>query len=101
VLLYKKDDPKYAKNYRPITLSNTTYKLWTSTVTRVLSNYAETMGILSSSQEGFRKRRGTARQLRNLVNALEDAKMYGNNLYCMYIDFPLRSTRYTTSNCNV
>jgi len=29
ILLYKKGDPLTVKNYRPIALANTIYKLWT------------------------------------------------------------------------
>ena len=37
ILLYKKDDSLDIGNYRPIALSNAIYKLWTSTITEVLS----------------------------------------------------------------
>ena len=41
VLLYKKDDAFNVKNYRPIGLKRTIYKLWTATITRVLTDFVE------------------------------------------------------------
>jgi hypothetical protein len=69
VLLYKKGDPAEIKNHRPIGLKRAVYKLWTSTVTRVLTDYVETNGVLSDAQEGFRRDRSTVRQLHRLSMA--------------------------------
>ena len=87
VLLYKKGDPLDLKNYRPIALANTLYKLWTSMLTEVLSKYAETYDILSNSQEGFRQHRNTIRQIQNVQNILSDARLTNRNLFLLYIDF--------------
>ena len=87
VLLYKKGDPLDLKNYRPIALANTLYKLWTSMLTEVLSKYAETYDILSNSQEGFRQHRNTIRQIQNVQNILSDARLTNQNLFLLYIDF--------------
>ena len=43
--------------------------------------------MLSDMQEGFRKGFNTLRQARNLINALEDAATYGNNIYTVYVYF--------------
>jgi len=87
VLLYKKGDVLNPANYRPICLANTLGKLWTSTVTAVLSRYAEEHSMLSSAQEGFRAHRNTSRQLSNLMHVIEDAALTGSNLYTLYVDF--------------
>ena len=87
VLLAKDGDPTDPNNYRPIGLMLTVYKLWTSLLTEVLAEYAETQRILGDSQEGFRRGRNTQRQLANLLNALEDAKHTRRNIYLMYVDF--------------
>jgi hypothetical protein len=87
VLLYKKGDPLDIKNYRPIALALTIYKLWTRVITEILSTFAEVHKMLSSSQEGFRKRRNTARQLSNVLNALEDAAHTSQDVYMLYVDF--------------
>ena len=87
ILLYKKEDPLNPKNYRPIGLCNTVYKLWTSCATCVLATYIEATHMLSESQEGFRAGRNTSRQVRNLINALEDAHMHSHDVLGMYVDF--------------
>ena len=38
-LIYKKGDPTLLDNYRPIALAVTIYKLWTSIVTDIASNF--------------------------------------------------------------
>ena len=87
VLLHKKGSELDLNNYRPIALANTLYKLWTGVVQECMSRYAEHYDILSSQQEGFRKKRNTIRQLQNLLNALSDAKISNNDIYMLYVDF--------------
>ena len=87
ILLYKKGDPRIVKNHRPIALARTVYKLWTSMVTTMMSDYAEDRGMLHSSQEGFRRHRNTERQLQVLVGLLEDAKLSKQDIWVLYIDF--------------
>ena len=85
--LYKKGDPTNPANYRPIGLSNTMGKLWTSLVSITLAHFSEYTGILSSAQEGFRANRGTHRQLTNLLHIIEDAALTNQDLYIAYFDF--------------
>jgi hypothetical protein len=87
VLLYKKCDPSQLTNHRPIALANTIYKLYTSTLTSILSAYGERYQILHDSHEGFRAERGTSRQLQLLIAALEDARFTNQDIYILYIDF--------------
>ena len=87
VLLYKKGDSSQLTNHRPIALANTIYKLYTSTLTSILSTYGERYQILHDSQEGFRAERGTSRQLQLLIAALEDARFTNQDIYILYIDF--------------
>ena len=54
ILLYKKEDPTQLSNYRPIALTNTIYKLFTSTITTLITSYGEQHRLLHFSQEGFR-----------------------------------------------
>ena len=95
VLLYKKGDPQHLQNWRPIALANTLYKAWTSMVTHVLSTYGERQGIIGSAQEGFRRHRNTMRQLQMAILMIEDAALYHQDLYSLYIDF---SSAFNTVN---
>ena len=90
ILLFKKDDPSQLTNHRPIALANTIYKLFTSTITSILSAYGEQHQILHDSQEGFRAERSTSRQLQLIIATLEDAKFTNQNIYLSYIDFKKR-----------
>jgi hypothetical protein len=87
ILLYKKGNPAQLTNQRPITLANTIYKLFTSTLTSLLLSYGEKYQILYDSQEGFRQERCTSRQIQTLTAALEDAKFTTQDIYLLYIDF--------------
>ena len=88
ILLYKKDDPLLLSNYRPIlSLTNTIAKLWTSLLADCMSTYANHFDVLNTSQEGFRSRRSTIRQLQLVQNIFTDAKMTSQDLYMMFVDF--------------
>ncbi|KAJ9519643.1 hypothetical protein QJQ45_013271 [Haematococcus lacustris] len=87
-LLYKdKGQETDLNSYRPVGLANTVYKLWTSLITKTLSEYAEANGMLSKNQAGFRSHRNTTQQLQLLVMALEDAKLAKADIYALLVDF--------------
>jgi len=46
-LLCKKGDPATLENYRPITLANALYKLWTTCIVMLTTDYVESNKILS------------------------------------------------------
>ncbi|KAJ9506886.1 hypothetical protein QJQ45_020252, partial [Haematococcus lacustris] len=86
-LLYKdKGQETDLNSYRPVGLANTVYKLWTSLITKILSEYAEANGMLSKNQAGFRSHRNTTQQLQMLVMALEDAKLAKADIYALLVD---------------
>ena len=87
VLLPKAGDPTLVKNYRPIALMPTVYKLWTGIIARLLQDYSEEHNILHHAQEGFRRHRGTHRQLAFVQGLLEDAHLKRNPIYALYVDF--------------
>ena len=84
ILLYKKGDPSLLSNHKPIALVNTIYKLFTSTLTFILSTYGEKHQILQDSQEGFIAERCTSRQIQTLITTLEDAQFTNQNIYLFY-----------------
>ena len=87
ILLYKKGNPTLLSNHHPIALANTIYKLFTSTLTTLLSSYDEKHQILHNSQEGFRQEHCTRCQIQLVIAALEDAKFSKQDIYLLYIDF--------------
>jgi hypothetical protein len=80
ILLYKKGNPSTLTNHRPIALANTIYKLFTITLTTLLSAYGEKYQILHTSQEGFRQERSTSQQIQTLIAALEDARLTSQDI---------------------
>ena len=87
ILLHKKEDPTQLANYRPIALANTIYKLYTSTITTLLTSYGEQHRLLHFSQEGFRPQRNTSRQIQMIIASLKDARLTNQDIYITYIDF--------------
>ena len=87
VLLSKKAPHTLLKNYRPVGLTNALYKLWTSHVTEAIAHHALLYGILSDTQEGGIPGRSTHRQVRNLINCIEDAHHNKRDIFVLYTDF--------------
>ena len=88
VLIYKnKGATTDVGNYRPISLANTVYKLWTRMITYSLADYAEKHAMLSRAQGGFRARRGTSHQLQLMVETLEDAWRNKQDVLALLVDF--------------
>jgi hypothetical protein len=85
--LYKKGSPFHLSNHRPIALANTIYKLFTRTLTTMLSSFGKRYQILHNSQEGFRQERCMSRQIQTLIAALEDARFTTQDIYLLFIDF--------------
>jgi hypothetical protein len=87
LLLFKhKGTPLELKYYRWIGLELTVYKLWTRMVTRAMADRAERLGMLSSSQAGFRNKRSTAEQVEMMIMALEDAHLFKRNIFLLQAD---------------
>ena len=69
VALYKKNNPRKLENYRPITLWDTIYKIFTRLIANRLSTYVEP--YLRSTQYGFRKRRSTTHAIHVVRRTIE------------------------------
>ena len=74
-------------NYRPIAIHSNLYKLWTRCVHRVLSKYADSVGMISKAQEGFQKNHGTGRETEHFVSTCEDARINQKDLFALKLDF--------------
>jgi hypothetical protein len=87
ILLYKKSDPVTLENYRPITLANALYKLWTTCIVMLASDYVESRKIPSPKQEGFRADRSRSRAITHLGLCIEDAHTHNKDIVLCYLDF--------------
>jgi hypothetical protein len=94
----KKGDETKASSYRPIGLANTLYKLWTRLITNTLYEYAEANSILSTTQAGIRKQKDPIHQLKNVIMALEDAKLFHKDIYAHIVNFT-SAFNTTDHNC--
>jgi len=65
-------------------------------VTNTLYEYAEANCLLRISQAGFRKQKDTIHQLQDIIMALEDAKLFKQDMNALIIDFT--SAFYTTDH---
>ncbi len=88
----EKGDETDITSLRPVGLADSLYKLWTRMVTNTLYEYAEANGLLisrliSTSQADFRKQKDTINQLQNIILALEDAKLFKQDMYVLIVDF--------------
>ncbi len=84
-LIHKKGNTMDIGNYRPIALANTMYKLWTSCVQQVLSEFAEAHRIVSGAQSGFRQRTSRAVPIQMLQMVIEDAELSQQDLYSVHV----------------
>jgi hypothetical protein len=66
---------------------NNLLKLWTALIKDAGSNYAETHGILSDQQDGFRKHCSIHDALSSIIMTMEDAKLYHKDFFVMYAGF--------------
>ena len=87
ILLYKKGDPTLLENYRPITLAKSIYKLWTTCIVILATDYIEFRKILSPEQEGFRVERSCMRAITHLGLCIEDAHTHHKDIVLCYLDF--------------
>ena len=85
--LHKGGDTTDMGNYRPVCLQVAAYKVLSAVLTDRLYRLAERHGLLSDSQEGFRRLRSTTRQAQSLQWAIEDARSRGETLFVAYLDF--------------
>ena len=76
-LIYKKKDKLNIENYRPITLMNTDYKLYTKTIANKLGIIAPS--IINESQAGFIPGRGLYDHTRTTHTVIEYCDLMGKD----------------------
>jgi len=88
-LIYKpnKTDPHNPTNYTPIALMNCILKLWTSILTSIGTQTAESGGVLRDAADGFRSHRYIYDSLSTHFMTYEGAKISKRNIYTAYSDF--------------
>ncbi len=74
-------------NYRPITLANALYKLWTTCIVMLATDYVERQKNLSPEQEGFQAVCSCARAITHLGLCIEDAHTHTKDIVLCYLDF--------------
>ena len=88
ISLPKSNENAEAKNYRPITCQNITYKLFTGMITSLIIDHCTINNIITSEQAGGKKGGwGCTDQL--LINKmiLDEAKQHRCNLLIMWFDY--------------
>ena len=87
ILLEKSDKTEDPAEYRPISLLESTYKLFTSMVATKVKEHMERNGMFSDLQFGFRENRTTHQAMTVLLATIEEAKAEGKDLHVLMFDF--------------
>lgn len=86
--IFKKGKTEQTQNYRGITLLNGMYKLYVYILEKKIRTEAETRGMLTDEQAGFRKGRGCRDHIYTLQCAIQKQKnKEKGKLYAFFVDF--------------
>lgn len=85
--IHKKGPKDEVKNYRGVTLMDTSYKLYAALLNERLKKEVEGKQVLSEGMAGFRKGRGTLDNI-YIIKRVVDAEVYGkgNTVYACFVD---------------
>ena len=87
VLLYKKGDTKELSNWRPISLTNCSYRIFTAVIAEIIQERNHVEDIFSNTQKGFIARCNGCTEHSIMVNELfNDARRRNTNLITLTID---------------
>ena len=86
-LLTKREPCSELENLRPVTLLQTTYKLFTGIVNDRFQRMMEHSGILEHSQDGFRPHRQTRQPITKLQYCVQETRRDGGKIYVAYLDW--------------
>lgn len=84
-LLYKKGDPKHMGNYRPISLLQTLYKLFTQLIMKRVTQCLDFNQ--PREQAGFRSAYSTVDHMFTLTQVIERYTEYNKKLYLAFVDY--------------
>jgi len=88
LLFYKKDDPTQMKNWRPITITSTAYRIFMGTLSNCLQDINKGIRFLSEQQKGFIKGvNGTMEHSMILKEIMTDARRNRKDIHICTIDF--------------
>lgn len=87
IQLPKSGDPSLPKNWRPISLGSTIYKLFAGLVSKRLSDWVESNQILSPCQKGFRSFDGAFENNYVVSQKLQEARVKHSDLCIVSLDF--------------
>jgi hypothetical protein len=88
ILLYKKGDRKQIKNWRPISITNCVYRIFTCLMTRCFQEVNEKYGVYTDSQKGFIRKTNGCSEHGILLNELfQHAKRKKKSMIITAIDF--------------
>ena len=85
--LYKKGNVNDPSNYRGITLSDVTSKLYSSIINCRLQEWDEENNITGEIQAGFKKNHSTVDHMFTLLALIQKQFCFGRKLYVAFIDF--------------
>ena len=86
MLIYKKGDQAQPKNWRPISLQPTIYKVYPAVLARRLACWSLENRKISSAQRGFLPFEGCAEHSFLLRSALEDSKCCNKDITIVWLD---------------
>jgi len=88
IMIFKKGDEYDPNNYRPISLLNTTLKLFTQILADRITKWSNDKNLIPEAQAGFRKGRGCEDQIFVLNSAIQIAvNSDKKKMFTLFIDF--------------
>ena len=81
------NDKRVPLNYRGITLTSATYKLFCSVIHNRVTEWAELNNIIADEQNGFRKKRSCIDHISTLTTIIDTRKKLKKSTFCSFIDF--------------
>jgi hypothetical protein len=82
----KKEMNQIPTEYRPVSLLDTMYKIYTTWLYWMVKGHVEEQGIMSEAQMGGQKGIGTSEAVYTVMGVMEDAKQFGKPLHLFAAD---------------